>query len=90
MSEFTATLVRGVTYWYKKQKFERDIPKRVDEETKFYLEENAVDEVTDEEGYSDPKPKFRFREIVAGTEEADADVETDKQPKRGRRTRPAD
>mgnify|MGYP005842491821 CR=1 FL=1 len=63
MAKFEATLRRGSTYTVFNTQFSYGVPKTVDEETKEYLEEHAVDIIGTSDGDTVEKPKFSFEEV---------------------------
>lgn len=58
-----ATLQRGNLYVYDGVRYSNGVPVAIDEETKEYLEENAVDMVATGDGDQIERQKFTFEEI---------------------------
>lgn len=71
---WNAKLVRGNVYYYGSKRFENGKAVTVDDETKEYLEKNAVDHLSDTEGNPIDRPKFEFEEIKKADDGGDDDA----------------
>lgn len=60
----TATLLRGRTYTIRSIKFERGVPKRIDDDDFLQILEDEIDEIPDGEGEVYAKPRFLIERDV--------------------------